>query len=216
MAKTETVIVLSAHSDDFVLGAGGTIASYTAAGKKVLAIIFSYGEKSHPWMKSRVIKTLRKRETMEACTVLKCQAVFFDLKEGSYLTGYREGKVEQQFLRILERRKPVKLFTHSSEDPHPDHRAVQQITLQAYEKLRYKPKPEVYSYSVWNPVSLKTKFPSLYVDVSGTFSRKMAALKRFESQKLHITYPVFVLLYHAVKDGIRIGGKFGEHFFRIR
>jgi len=47
--KNETILVFSAHSDDFVIGAGGTIAKYTEEGKKVIAVVFSYGERSHPW-----------------------------------------------------------------------------------------------------------------------------------------------------------------------
>ena len=34
MAKEETIVVFSAHSDDFVIGAGGTIAKYTKEKKK--------------------------------------------------------------------------------------------------------------------------------------------------------------------------------------
>ncbi|MEK6845367.1 MAG: PIG-L family deacetylase, partial [Nanoarchaeota archaeon] len=42
----ETVVVFGAHSDDFVIGAGGTIAKYQQEGKKILAVVFSYGESS--------------------------------------------------------------------------------------------------------------------------------------------------------------------------
>ncbi len=42
MNKTkQTILVFSAHTDDFVLGAGGTIAKYIQEGKTVIAVIFS-------------------------------------------------------------------------------------------------------------------------------------------------------------------------------
>ncbi len=215
MAKPrETILVLSAHSDDFVLGAGGTIAQYAREGKRVRAIVFSYGEKSHPWMKGQVIKKIRARETLEAGKILNCAVTFFDLREGHYLQEYKEKKVYRELLQLVQRQAPTKIFTHSSEDPHPDHRAVHQITLELYDHL--KPKPEVYSYSIWNPVSLKTQFPALYVDVSATFAIKLKALKKFPSQRLHLAYPVFLLMYRAIKDGLKAGGQLGEHFFRIR
>lgn len=47
-------MVFCAHPDDEVLGAGGTIAKYAREGKKVIAVIFSYGESSHPWMKKKI------------------------------------------------------------------------------------------------------------------------------------------------------------------
>ena len=77
--KKETVIVMSAHSDDFVIGAGGTIAHYVKEGKKVIAIIFSSGEKSHPWLKKSVVKKFREKETKEAAKVLGCQVIFFEM-----------------------------------------------------------------------------------------------------------------------------------------
>jgi len=77
-------------------------------------------------------------------------------------------------------------------------------------------KPELYVYSVWNPVSFKTQFPSLYVDVTKTFFTKLKALKTFKSQKIHVAYPFFLLMYRAFKDGIKIRKRFGEHFFRIK
>jgi len=57
MNRKESILVFSAHSDDFVIGAGGTIAKYVREGKKVQAIVFTYGEKSHPWLKGEVVQS---------------------------------------------------------------------------------------------------------------------------------------------------------------
>ncbi len=210
----EVILVFSAHSDDFVIGAGGTIAAYAAQGKKVHCVVFSYGEKSHPWLKEYVVQKMRAKEAMDASLILNCKTTFLDLEEFKFMQQYQERKDIQEILQhILKRSKPSKIFTHSPEDPHPDHKAVQQITQMLYEQMT--PKPEVYIYSVWNPVSFRTELPALYVDISSTFSKKLNALWKFPSQRLHIIYPVFLLLYRAVKDGFRIRARFGEHFFRI-
>ncbi|MEK6950861.1 MAG: PIG-L deacetylase family protein [Nanoarchaeota archaeon] len=215
MPQRETILVLSAHSDDFVLGAGGTIARYAQQGKKVLVVVFSYGEKSHPWMKKQVIKPLRAREAREASRILRCRVKFFDLPELSYLQTYQRQGVDRQLLRLLEHIKPNKIFTHSDEDPHPDHRAVHQITMDVWNKARRK--PDVYLYSIWNPISIKTRYPALYTDISATFNIKMAALRKFPSQRYNAIYPLLLLvLFRAVKDGIHLGKSFGEHFFKVR
>ncbi len=214
MTKREKILVFSAHSDDFVIGAGGTIAKYAKEGKKVSAVVFSYGELSHPWLKGKVVQTMRSKETFEACRLLKCKATFFDLREGKFLEDYAEQNLKTALLQLIEKQKPLKIFTHSHEDPHPDHKAVHEITLNIYNEL--KQKPEVYMYSIWNPVSFKTHYPSLYVDISKTFSLKLKALWKFKSQKVHIVYPVLLLLYKAIKDGFKMRSKFGEHFFRIK
>ncbi|MDP3698162.1 MAG: PIG-L deacetylase family protein [Nanoarchaeota archaeon] len=214
MPKKETIVVFSAHSDDFVIGAGGTIAKYAQEGKKVLAIVLSYGEKSHPWLKRKVVKSMRAKETKEASKLLKCKSIFFDLKEGKFREGYQEANLQETLLKIIEKEKPSKIFTHSHEDPHPDHRAVHQITLEVFEKLSHQ--PELYMYSIWNPVSFKTHYPSLYVDISKTFSLKLKALWKFRSQKVHVSYPFILLMYKAIKDGFKMRARFGEHFFRIK
>jgi LmbE family N-acetylglucosaminyl deacetylase len=210
----ETVIVFSAHSDDFVIGAGGTIANYTKEGKRVIAIIFSYGENSHPWLKENVVQKMRADETLEASKILNCSIKFFDLKEFSFKEGYREKNLQKKLLDIFQKENPKKIFTHSNEDPHPDHRAVNYITNEIIKKL--KQKPEVYIYSVWNPVSFKTKFPALCTDITKTFKLKLEALKTFRSQKIHVLYPFFLLMFRAIKDGFKIRKRFGEKFYRIK
>jgi len=214
MSKNEKIIVFSAHSDDFVIGAGGTIANYTQQKNKVLAIVFSFGELSHPWLKQKVVQKMRYKETEDASKMLKCKSIFYDLREGKFMEDYHEKDLKTLLLQILEKEKPTKIFTHSHEDPHPDHRAVHEMTLEIYQELTEK--PELYMYSIWNPVSFKTSYPSLYVNVSKTFSLKLKALWKFRSQKVHIAYPFVLLLYKAIKDGFKMRTKFGEHFFRIK
>jgi N-acetylglucosamine malate deacetylase 1 len=214
--KKESLIVFGSHSDDFVIGAGATIAEYAGKGKKVTAIVFSYGERSHLWLKGKVVKKMRSKEALNASKVLGCSYLIFDLKEGKFADGYKKDpSIEKKLLTLIKKEKPTKLFTHSAEDPHPDHRAVHKITLQLYEKLNEK--PELYIYSIWNPVSFKTNFPALYVNVSKTFSKKLEALKCFPSQKFQAVYPLITLIfYRAIKSGIKIRKKFAEKFYRIK
>ncbi|MEW5897098.1 MAG: PIG-L deacetylase family protein [Nanoarchaeota archaeon] len=216
--KKETILVFSAHSDDFVIGAGGTIAKYTKEGRKVIAVVFSYGEKSHPWLKEKVVQRIRAQEAYDAAKVLKCKVVIYDFREGKFLQEYVLKNTEEKLLELIKKEKPSKIFTHSNEDPHPDHKAINKITLELYKLLSFKRKrrPEVYIYSVWNPVSFRTQLPALYVDISRTFSLKLKALKKYRSQLTRIVYPVFFLFWRAVKDGLKIRKMFGECFFRIK
>ncbi|MBI2668390.1 PIG-L family deacetylase [Candidatus Woesearchaeota archaeon] len=214
MPRKESILVFSAHSDDFVLGAGGTIANYTKEGKKVTAIVFSYGEKSHPWLKEEVVQRMRAQETLEACTILKCSVLFFDLRELQFEEDFRTKNLGANLVDIITKEKPSKIFTHSLEDPHPDHKAVHTITLNLLKKI--KKKPELYIYSIWNPVSFRTTYPALFVKISKTFSFKMQALKTFRSQKIHILYPVFLLLFRNFLAGIKLHTLFAEKFYRIK
>jgi len=212
----KNIIVFGAHSDDFVLGAGGTIANYKKEKKNVTCIVFSYGEMSHPWLKEKEVQKMREKEAQQASKILGCKTIFFELKEGNFMENAMQRDVVKDILKIVKRKKPGKFFTHSSEDPHPDHRAVNALTIQIYEELEKELKPEVYVYSVWNPVEFKTKYPALLVDISKTFSLKIKSFNKFKSQKVHTIYPVILMYFKAIKEGIKIRKRFGEKFFRIK
>lgn len=216
MAKKETILVLGAHTDDFVIGAGGTIANYIEEGKKVISIVFSLGELSHFWLKEHVIKGIRSQETLEAGELMGCETIFLKLGDQKITEDYKKYNFEKKLLKLIHKEKPTKIFTHSIEDPHPDHKAVHKITLELYNQIRFEPKPEVYVYSVWNPVSFKTGWPALYVNVKKTFSKKLDALKQFKSQKVHVAYPFILLVFRAIKNGIKIRTLFAEKFFRVK
>ena len=212
--KKETVLVFGAHSDDFVIGAGGTIANYAQAGKQVVSIVFSYGENSHPWLKETVVQKMRAHEALEASKMLGCKTYIFDLKESDFVKEFQEKQLEKKILPMIKTLKPKKIFTHSHEDPHPDHKATYKITLELYEKIKGK-KPELYIYSIWNPVSLK-KYPALYENITNNFKLKLKALKTFRSQKVHVAYPLMLLIFRAVTEGFKIRTWFGEKFFRVK
>lgn len=217
-AKKETILVFGAHSDDFVIGAGGTIINYTKEGKKVISVVFSFGEKSHPWLKEGIVQKTRSLEAFDAAKILKLkQLLFYDLEELKFEQEYASKGLEKDLLQLIQKEKPTKIFTHSQEDPHPDHKAVNKITLELWEKITFSPKPEIYTYSVWNPFSLQTKYPALYSNISKTFSEKLKALKAFRSQRFQAVYPLMLLIiFRTIKDGLKIRKLFGEKFFRIK
>jgi len=209
------MVVFGAHSDDFVIGAGATIAKYSQEGVHVTSIVFSYGEKSHPWLQEAVIKKMRAHEALEASTILGCKTYIYNLKELHFMEEYTEKYVDDAIHKLLMKIKPTKIFTHSPEDPHPDHKAAYNLTMDIIKKLSWK--PEVYIYSIWNPVSFKTDYPSLYIDVSKTFSLKLKALKTFRSQRFHAIYPLLILVFkRALVCGIKIRKIFAERFYKIQ
>lgn len=224
-AEKESILVFSAHSDDFVIGAGGTIAKYAQEGKKIIAIVFSSGEESHPWLKKRIVKRFRAREAIEASKLLGCRVKFLGLGDLKVAEDYNKMDIEKKLLRIINREKPTKIFTHSSSDTHlsqgllqgkDDHKAVHKITMELVEKIEAK-KPEVYVYSIWTPVSFKTSYPIFYVDITKTFGKKLKALNLFKSQRFNAIYPLMTLVFHrAIVSGLKIKKRFAESFYRIK
>ncbi len=66
----DTILVVCAHNDDQLFGAGGTLAKYVKEGKRVVVVIFSYGELSHPWLKKDSIQKTRLDECEESDKII--------------------------------------------------------------------------------------------------------------------------------------------------
>ena len=209
-----SIVIFSAHSDDFVIGAGGTIKKYTNKGYQVHVYIFSFGENSHPWEEEETVQKFRAKEAFKAAQILGCKCHFFDLKETKFIEQAKEKKLKDKLMQITETINPEKIFTHSSEDPHPDHQAVNEITLELYKTLNDK--PQILTYSVWNPVDFKTKYPSLIVPIKYTYKTKLKALKAFPSQKFNAIYPLmFFIWFRAIREGLKIRSRFAEKFYLV-
>ena len=210
---SENILFICAHSDDHIIGAGGTIAKYVAEGKKVQVIILSYGERTHPWLKADVTKTMRMQETKIADAIIGSASRFFDLREGHFLEEYPA--VKDELAALLRKEKPARIFTHSSEDPHPDHRACYAIVrdIRKYVAL----KNELYIFSVWNPFSLKKNhLPCMYVDISDTHHMKVAALRSFKSQWAALLLLFGSIFTREIKNGLYIGTRYAESFYRLK
>jgi N-acetylglucosamine malate deacetylase 1 len=220
------ILVVCAHSDDQILGPGGTMAKYAREGYNVYTIICSYGEGSHPHLKLSYIARIRVQESKEADEIIGGKGVvFLALKDGKLKKDFENKKMMGRFRRLLLSYNPEKIFTHSSDDILSDHRFVREIVVNACDSLSKSDNfnPEVYSFDVWNLWDLgKRNEPKLVVDISDTFKYKIKALHTFKSQISFFTHTVLVnVLYlgvyvKAFVNGLKYNCKSAEVFQRIR
>lgn len=212
-SKGKTILALCAHNDDQVIGAGGTLSNLTSKGMRLRTIIFSFGELSHPHLKPEIIISRRIKEALQADKIIGGNGVaYLGLKEGRFL---KDGKEALRKLKAaIKQEKPALIFTHSSDDPHPDHRAVSRHVQQLVDSGMIK--VPVFTFDVWNILRLKERgLPKLVVDVSRTFNTKMRALACHKSQKLTIVTLFGKIWLKAKLAGFRNGWKYAETFHRI-
>ncbi len=210
----ETILVLCAHPDDEVFGMGGTIAKYVNEGKKVVTVIFSYGEMAMPWLKPEEVQKVRQKESNAAAKIIGThKTMFLGLKEGQM---DNVSEATKTFLaELIKKHQPEKIFTHSDDDPHLDHRAVHRLVCDVVKKVKYK--GDFYAFDVWNPVTLKRRHaPKLYVDITSTFKDKLKASEVFETQKMQGRWPLIpALTIRAVMYGWFNKCKYAERFRKI-
>lgn len=216
-----TILVFVAHSDDEVLGCGGTIAKYAKKGYDVHTIICSFGESSHPHLKPEIIRKTRVQEAKRADTILGGNGVqFLGLREGNFLKDIEKGSLFKNLVKRIKELKPERILTHDPHDSHPDHQAVHKIVLRIAKKLPQK--TEIYTFHIWTIFNRqRTKTPLWYVDVTDEFRQKIRALHAFPSQISMLSYTqannfLYVLTYlKAFVAGLRKGVRYAEVFHKI-
>ncbi|RMF06402.1 PIG-L family deacetylase [Candidatus Woesearchaeota archaeon] len=212
----EAVLVICAHNDDQVIGCGGTMAKYALEGKKVHTLVFSYGEASHPWLKPEIVKDMRLKELIDSNKILGGASVkVYGLSEGKFPKEIQNKNIIAKLRSEISSKKPLRIFTHSPDDPHPDHRAVLRAVLDAVSGMENP--PPVFTFSVWNPIRLKKRdSPKLVVDISKTFKTKLAAFRAHKSQKATWFTLIGTILARDFLNGIKHKTRFAEVFFKVK
>jgi LmbE family N-acetylglucosaminyl deacetylase len=212
----DSILVFCAHSDDQVFGVGGALKNYSLEGLNVITVIFSQGEQSHPWFKEEITVEMRMNESLKAEKVIGGkETIFFSLSEGKFLSDARKLGVKKRIKDIINEYKPIKIFTHSSSDPHPDHKSTEKLVLEVFDSMRFN--CDIYTFDVWNPLNLKaSNAPRLVVDISHTFKYKLRALKCFKSQRLAMLSLMWSVYFKAIVHGLQHHYRFAEVFYKVR
>ncbi|HJX05125.1 MAG TPA: PIG-L deacetylase family protein [Candidatus Nanoarchaeia archaeon] len=220
-----SILVICSHSDDQVIGAGGAIAKYAREGYDIHTIILSFGEGAKPHIRREVISRTRVKEAQKADKIIGGKGVvFLGLKELHFEEDFEKRGMENNFKEMIRKLNPVKIFTHASDDAHPDHRATFRMVLKIYKRLGLK--SELYMFEVWHLLNLRKRSkPKLVIDTSDTFKTKIAALKAFKSQIDLFTFYNYLVLNNFfffliyIKDtlnGIKYSTKYAEVFYKVR
>lgn len=214
MPKKETILVLAAHNDDQAIGAGGTLAKYAQEGKKVITVVFSYGEKSHPHLKPEIIIEERKKEAEQCDKILGGSGILYlNLVEGKFPEEFKKKKIKARLINLIKELKPSKIFTHSIDDPHPDHRAIYWLV----DDISKKFPGDLYSFDIWNLIKLKHRNkPKLVVDITKTFNKKIDACLVHKSQKLAITALLWKIYLKDYTNGFNNNCKYAEIFIKLK
>ncbi len=116
---------------------------------------------------------------------------------------------------IIKKYNPERIFTHSSADIHPDHRAVNSIVNKTLDS--FKNDIKVFTFDVWNPLTMnKTNYPILYTDITDSFKTKLKALKVIKSQKFVIFQLMPWIYLRALINGLNNNCKYAERFYQVR
>jgi LmbE family N-acetylglucosaminyl deacetylase len=215
-------LVIAPHPDDSEFGISGTVAQWTAEGKKVAYVICTNGDKgsSDPTMTSERLVEIREKEQLAAAEIVGVKDVVFLCYPDQGLEDtaeFRKDLVRQiRYFRpeIVAGPDPYRRYVW-----HRDHRICGQVMLDAVfpyarDRLAY-PDLDTEGYL---PHKVKTLYlwgspdVNLRIDISATFEKKLAALKCHRSQFDMAEMEKHVRLMYKASD--EAGCAFTESFHK--
>jgi 4-oxalomesaconate hydratase len=197
----KNLLVIGAHSADFVWRAAGTIATITSQGGSVTVIALSYGERGEsgelwkePNQTVENVKRIRHEEANASARTLG--AVFRCLDLGDYPLTITDTAMGQ-LIAIFQEVQPDIVLTHTPADPfNPDHpvacQAVQKARLlssgagvaSAFSRIN---PPDLYFFEPHQP-ELCEFHPNTFVDITPVMEQKKMAMECMKAQGYLQTY----------------------------
>lgn len=197
----ERVLVVTAHPDDVDFGAGGTVATWTAAGIEVVYAIVTNGDAGgfDPDVPREEIPRIRQEEQRAAAACLGVGDVrFLNYVDGELTVSH---DLRRDISRVIRQVRPQRMLVQSPERnwqriaaSHPDHLAAGEAALQAvypdarnpfaHQSLLRDEGLEAWTVpEVWVMAGPR---PDHWVDVTEVLDRKVAALRAHASQTAHM------------------------------
>lgn len=223
------ILCITAHPDDVELCMGGTVLHHVALGKRVGLVELTVGE-----LGTRGNGALRKEEAEAARKILGADFRYqLDLADGFF-------RADQESLlkvvQVIRRHRPSVLITNTLKDRHPDHGRSAALVNEAWflsGLRRVETSHEGTAQEPWRPTTVLHTIqdwwvePTLVVDVTPYWEKRMAAMFAFKSQFFDPAstepvssisgqdFPAFVE-GRALQFGRLIGAKYGEGFVASR
>jgi LmbE family N-acetylglucosaminyl deacetylase len=212
----ESVLVIGAHPDDELLGAGGTLRRLIEEGYNVISVITALGRKEEVHHMQQFSKHANKVIGINEVIFLEHANLELELIPLHQLTK----EIEQ----LIDKYNPSKIFTHHYGDVNIDHLITFQAVLTATRPLPDR-KPielitfETVSSSEWNVSTMDRTFkPNYFVNVTDQMDTKIEALKHYDVEMRDFPHP---RSYEGVRHlgnvrGMTIGVPYAEAFEIVR
>lgn len=204
----ERVLILSPHTDDGEVSAGGTIARFIEQGKKVYYVAFSSCEKSVPATLPKNILQVECLQATHALGILQSNVILLDFAVRVFPEFRQE--ILDQMIKIRNEIKPDLVICPSSFDTHQDHAVVHAECIRAFLRTT-----SIWGMEhPWNNLSFKTDIMVELTDKH--IQKKISALGQYNSQSFRDYFKEEYIRGCAYTRGMNAGVRFSESFECIR
>jgi len=214
----QTVLVVGAHPDDEVLGAGGTIAAHADLGDEVHVLIVTEGATAQ-YEDERLVDQ-KKSEAKASARRLGVTDVHFGDLPDMRLDEVPHAEVNAVIEGTIDSIEPDIVYTHAKTDANRDHDEVYDSTVVATRPqsgvsrvLAY----EVPSSTDWSGSDVNFA-PSVYVDIGEHLEKKIEAFAEYESEIRDFPHPRSTEAIRSLAKvrGVAAGFDAAEAFVPVR
>ena len=202
------ILILSPHTDDAEIGAGGTISKFNqSSGHDLLWVVFSTCEESLP---NDMPKETLVKEFEKVVKFLGIKSKVFDYRVRK-LYEHR-GEILEHLVKIKHSFKPDLVIGPSLHDFHQDHSVVANEMIRAF-----KTSASIICYELpWNNVEFNTQ---MFIKLDSIDIKHKIKLLSFYKSQIILRGAPFSEEYVkglAIVRGVQIGQKYAEAFEVIR
>jgi len=183
----ERVLIVAAHPDDELLGAGGTAARHAEDGASVQCVIVAEGATSRGKSEGNVVAELREHAAQASAAIGLPPPVMLGLPDNR-LDGLDLLDVVQPLERLFKELRPTTIYTHHMGDLNIDHQVVCRAVMTACRPMPDHETTKIFTFETvssteWMAPNPGHMFqPRLFVDITRTISAKLAALKVYTTE----------------------------------
>ncbi len=189
------LLVVSAHSADFVWRAAGAIATTTANGGTATVVSLSFGERGESgelWKEEGQtvdkVKAIRRAEAEKAAGILGAEVVFLDRGDYPLVMG---GAAIDDLTDVMRDLAPDAVLGHAKQDPfNPDHGVASEATIRARQLasgagvasgFRTITPPALLLFEPHQP-ELCGFVPTTFLDITPVWEQKLGAMEAMGAQ----------------------------------
>lgn len=204
----DKVLVLSPHTDDGEIGAGGTLARFAEEGKEIYYVAFSSCEVSVP---KGFPEDILMKECKRATNILRIKPENVILLDYGVRTfPLRRQEILDEMIALNKQIKPDLVLAPSSNDIHQDHQTVYAEALRAFKKTS-----SIWGYEhPWNNLTFTT---DIFVRLEKKhIKKKIEAMRQYESQDFRDYFDEKYIRALAYTRGTQVDYPYAETFELVR
>lgn len=218
----KNVIVISAHPDDEVLGAGGTILKHVEEGDRVFWLITTNVSEAQGFSRERVMS--RQEEIKHVEQQLGIEKTFLLNYPSMSLSSGSLIKMVPQVSKVFSEVKPEVIYCLNRSDAHSDHRVTFDAVVACTKSFRYPYIRQVLLYECISETEFapalpeKAFIPNYFVDISNFLKRKMEIMKIYNSELGDHPFPRSLRNIESLATyrGASVGVEYAEAFQLIK